>query len=128
MAERTGTPVSEVKNVIIWGNHSSSQYPDVAHGTVAGKPIKEAVADDAWLSGDFISTVQQRGAAIIKVPAAVALTSSKLPAMSVTCSVDHRTLRSLLDALYTPPVLSREQVVILFLCLTCFAPHLLFRW
>ncbi len=94
--------MSEVKNVIIWGNHSSSQYPDVAHGTVAGKPIKEAVADDAWLSGDFISTVQQRGAAIIKVPAAVALTSSKLPAMSVTCSVDHRTLRSLQDALYTP--------------------------
>lgn len=69
MAERTGIPVSEVKNCIIWGNHSSSQYPDVAHGTAAGKPIKEAVADDAWLSGDFISTVQQRGAAIIKVQA-----------------------------------------------------------
>jgi malate/lactate dehydrogenase len=68
VAERTGTPVSEVKNVIIWGNHSSSQYPDVAHGTVAGKPITEAVADDAWLKGDFITTVQQRGAAIIKVP------------------------------------------------------------
>ncbi len=67
VAERLGVPVAEVKNVIIWGNHSSSQYPDVAHGTVAGKPIKEAIKDDAWLSGEFISTVQQRGAAIIKV-------------------------------------------------------------
>ncbi|CAL8471685.1 g11227 [Coccomyxa elongata] len=83
VAERTGTPVSEVKNVIIWGNHSSTQYPDVAHGTVAGKSIKEAVADDAWLSGDFISTVQQRGAAIIKMRGM----SSALSAASSAC--DH---------------------------------------
>ncbi len=59
-----------VKNVIIWGNHSSTQYPDVSHGTVEGKPIKAAVADDAWLHGDFITTVQQRGAEIIKAGAA----------------------------------------------------------
>jgi hypothetical protein len=59
--------VTDVKNAIIWGNHSSTQYPDVNHGTVAGTPIREAVKDDDWLNGDFISTVQQRGAAIIKV-------------------------------------------------------------
>ena len=67
VAERTGKQVTDVANVIIWGNHSSSQYPDVNHGTVAGTPIREAVQDDAWLNGDFISVVQQRGAAIIKV-------------------------------------------------------------
>lgn len=67
VAEKVGAHVTEVKNVIIWGNHSSSQFPDVAHGSVGGTPIKEAVKDDAWLKGDFITTVQQRGAAIIKV-------------------------------------------------------------
>ena len=67
ISERTGKPVTEVKNVIIWGNHSSTQYPDVNHGTVGGTPIREAVKDDDWLNGEFIKTVQQRGAAIIKV-------------------------------------------------------------
>ena len=67
ISEKTGKPVSEVKNAIIWGNHSSTQYPDVNHGTVAGTPIREAVQDNDWLNGEFISTVQQRGATIIKV-------------------------------------------------------------
>ena len=60
-------PVSEVKNVIIWGNHSSTQYPDVHHGTVQGTPIRKAIDNDSYLDGDFIQVVQQRGAAIIKV-------------------------------------------------------------
>ena len=72
VAERVGRPVTDVSNVIIWGNHSSTQYPDVNHGTVrdAGgvlRPIREVVKDDAWLDGPFIAAVQQRGAAIIKV-------------------------------------------------------------
>ncbi len=67
VAEKVGAHVTEVKNVIIWGNHSSTQFPDVAHGSVGRTPIKEAVKDDEWLKGDFITTVQQRGAAIIKV-------------------------------------------------------------
>ena len=67
VAERLDVPVKEVKNVIIWGNHSSTQYPDVNHGTVNGTPIRKAVDDDAYLNGDFVKTVQQRGAAIIKV-------------------------------------------------------------
>lgn len=48
IAERLDIPVSEVKNVIIWGNHSSSQYPDVNHATAGGKPVRAAVADDEW--------------------------------------------------------------------------------
>ncbi len=67
ISERVGVPVTEVKNVIIWGNHSSTQYPDVNHATVSGKPVREVVKDDEWLNGEFITTVQQRGAAIIKV-------------------------------------------------------------
>lgn len=67
ISQKTGKPVTDVKNVTIWGNHSSTQYPDVNHGTVGGKPIREVVGDDEWLDGEFISTVQQRGATIIKV-------------------------------------------------------------
>lgn len=66
ISEKTGKPVTDVKNVIIWGNHSSTQYPDVNHGTVRGSPIRSVVKDDDWLNGEFISTVQQRGATIIK--------------------------------------------------------------
>lgn len=83
VAERCKVHVNEVKNIIIWGNHSSTQYPDVNHGTVAGKPIREAVKDDAWLDGEFITTVQQRGAAIIKARGL----SSALSAASSAC--DH---------------------------------------
>ncbi|XP_072513857.1 malate dehydrogenase 1Aa, NAD (soluble) isoform X1 [Salminus brasiliensis] len=70
VAMRVGVSSDKVKNVIIWGNHSSTQYPDVHHAMVNqhGKevPAYEAVKDDSWLKGDFISTVQQRGAAVIK--------------------------------------------------------------
>jgi malate dehydrogenase len=58
-----------VKNVVIWGNHSSTQYPDVSHGYIqdgARKvPVREAISDHAWLEGEFIKVVQGRGAAII---------------------------------------------------------------
>lgn len=67
IAERAKVAVTDVKNVTIWGNHSSSQYPDVNHGTVKGKPIRDVIKDDEYLNKEFIETVQQRGAAIIKV-------------------------------------------------------------
>ncbi|KAG8443938.1 hypothetical protein GDO86_009217 [Hymenochirus boettgeri] len=70
IALRLNVSSDDVKNVIIWGNHSSTQYPDAAHASVnlQGKEISvfEAVKDDSWLKGDFICTVQQRGAAVIK--------------------------------------------------------------
>jgi len=83
ISERLNVQVSDVKNVIIWGNHSSTQYPDVTHATVGDKPVPELVKDDAWLKGEFISTVQQRGAAIIKARKL----SSALSAASSAC--DH---------------------------------------
>ncbi|KAK1379801.1 malate dehydrogenase [Heracleum sosnowskyi] len=83
ISERLNVQVSDVKNAIIWGNHSSSQYPDVNHATVGGKPVRELVADDKWLNGEFIKIVQQRGAAIIKARKL----SSALSAASSAC--DH---------------------------------------
>lgn len=60
--------MTDVRNVIIWGNHSSTQYPDVNHGTVDGKPIREVLKDSSdWLDKEFVDVVQQRGAAVIKV-------------------------------------------------------------
>ena len=66
LAKRAGVPVSEVANLAIWGNHSATQYPDFANAKINGKPAPEAINDDEWLQGDFISTVQKRGAAIIE--------------------------------------------------------------
>jgi len=87
IALRCGVAISEVSNCIIWGNHSSTQFPDVAHATVNGKPVKEAVNDDAWLHGAFIETVQKRGAAVI----AARKLSSAMSAAKAAC--DH--MRSL---------------------------------
>jgi malate dehydrogenase len=66
LAARADVPVSEVRDLAIWGNHSSTQFPDAWHATIGGRPAPDVVADEDWLRGDFISTVQQRGAAIIK--------------------------------------------------------------
>jgi malate dehydrogenase len=69
IALKANVGVSAVSNVCIWGNHSSTQFPDIAHGTVQTAsgvvPVTTAVPDHAWLQGDFISVVQKRGAAII---------------------------------------------------------------
>jgi malate dehydrogenase len=65
LAARAGVPVEEVRDLAIWGNHSSTQFPDFYHATVGGRPATEAISDEAWLQGEFIATVQQRGAAII---------------------------------------------------------------
>ena len=65
LAEKTSSALAEVRRIIIWGNHSATQYPDLHHATVAGKPAL-SVVDDAWFKETYIPTVQQRGAAIIK--------------------------------------------------------------
>ena len=65
LAEKTGAAVTDVKKLIIWGNHSATQYPDLYHATVGGKPALSLV-DAAWFKDTYIPTVQQRGAAVIK--------------------------------------------------------------
>jgi malate dehydrogenase len=66
LASRADVPVGEVRDLAIWGNHSSTQFPDAWHATIGGRPAPEVIGDDAWLEGEFISNVQGRGAAIIK--------------------------------------------------------------
>jgi malate dehydrogenase len=66
LAKKAGVPVSEVRDLAIWGNHSSTQFPDAWHATIGGRPAPDVIGDDAWLEGEFIANVQQRGAEIIK--------------------------------------------------------------
>jgi malate dehydrogenase len=66
LAMRAEVPVAEVRDLAIWGNHSSTQFPDAWHATIGGRLASEVIDDDAWLEGPFIANVQQRGAAIIK--------------------------------------------------------------
>jgi malate dehydrogenase len=79
---KTGTPVKDIRQMTIWGNHSATQYPDISHCLVAGKAAPTLV-DEAWVKDDFIPTVQQRGAAIIK---ARGLSSA---ASAASSAIDH---------------------------------------
>jgi len=82
LAANTGKDSTEVKGMIIWGNHSATQYPDISKCTVAGQAAADA-ADSAWLDNEFIPVVQQRGAAIIK---ARGLSSA---ASAASAAIDH---------------------------------------
>ncbi|WP_193609559.1 malate dehydrogenase [Nocardioides lijunqiniae] len=66
LAAKTGAPVTDIRKMTIWGNHSATQYPDLFHAEVGGRNAAEAVADQAWIENDFIPTVAKRGAAIIE--------------------------------------------------------------
>jgi malate dehydrogenase len=82
LAQKTNSHVSDVQHMIIWGNHSATQYPDVNHASVAGKPARDLV-DQAWLTEKFIPVVQQRGAAIIKARGASSAASA------ASAAIDH---------------------------------------
>jgi len=82
LAAKTGTPVTEIKKMTIWGNHSATQYPDIFHAEIAGKNAAEVINDQAWLEDYFIPTVAKRGAAIIDARGA----SSAASAASATCN------------------------------------------
>ncbi len=66
LARKAGVHQSEVTNLCIWGNHSATQYPDFTNAKISGRPVTEVITDHEWLQGEFIATVQQRGAAVIK--------------------------------------------------------------
>jgi malate dehydrogenase len=82
LAEKTGTHTTAIRKVIIWGNHSATQYPDLSHATVNGKPAKSLV-DDRWIAETFIPMVQQRGAVIIKARGASSAASA------ASAAIDH---------------------------------------
>ncbi len=75
LAEKTGVHVNDIQKMIIWGNHSATQYPDINHCLVKGQPARSLV-DANWIEKDFIPTVQQRGAAIIKARGASSAASA----------------------------------------------------
>lgn len=66
LAQKAGVDVDEVGNAAIWGNHSTTQFPDFYHATIRGKPLPEVITDEKWLQTTFIETVQKRGAEVIK--------------------------------------------------------------
>src|SRR5882672_6212003 len=84
LAKKAGVDITAVSNVAIWGNHSATQYPDFTHAKINGKAATDAIKDEAWLKGEFIASVQQRGAAIIK---ARGLSSAASAANAVVDSV-----------------------------------------
>ncbi|MEG3615813.1 MULTISPECIES: malate dehydrogenase [Isoptericola] len=83
VAHKAGVPVSEVRRLTIWGNHSATQYPDLFHADVAGSPGGTLTADTAWLTDDFIPTVAKRGAAIIDARGASSAASA------ANAAIDH---------------------------------------
>jgi malate dehydrogenase len=66
LAVKAGVAVRDVRDLAIWGNHSSTQFPDAWHAAIGGRPATDVIGDEEWLRGEFIANVQQRGAAIIK--------------------------------------------------------------
>jgi malate dehydrogenase len=80
LAEKTGAHTTEIRKLTIWGNHSSTQYPDLSHATVGGKAAKSLV-DQQWIESAFIPVVQQRGAAIIKARGASSAASAAAAAI-----------------------------------------------
>lgn len=82
IAEKTGSHTTRIEKMVVWGNHSATQYPDISYATVEGVPVKEKV-DNQWYVETFIPTVQQRGAAIIKARGASSAASA------ASAAIDH---------------------------------------
>jgi malate dehydrogenase len=83
LAAKSGVGVAEVTQMTVWGNHSATQYPDITHARVGGRPARDVVADRAWVEEQFIPTVQRRGATIIEARGASSAASA------ANAAVDH---------------------------------------
>ena len=87
LAKKASVHQSNVTNLCIWGNHSATQYPDYTNAKINGRPVSDVISHVAWLKGDFISTVQQRGAAIIKARGASSAASAANAALDTVKSL-----------------------------------------
>jgi malate dehydrogenase len=83
LAKKVGAHARDVKKMTIWGNHSATQYPDITHAEVDGKPATDLVTEREWIEGEFIPTVQKRGAAIIEARGASSAKSA------ASAAIDH---------------------------------------
>ncbi len=88
LAKRSGRPVASVTNMAVWGNHSTTQFPDYYHALIDGKPAPEVISDHAWLSGPFLETVQKRGAAVIEARGASSAASAASAVIDSVRSVE----------------------------------------
>lgn len=91
LAIKAGVDVTEVKEMTIWGNHSATQYPDFFNAKISGKSASEVITDETWLKGDFITTVQKRGAAIIKARGASSAASAANACVQGVYNLTHDT-------------------------------------
>lgn len=91
LAQKAGVDVTEVTNMTIWGNHSATQYPDFYNAKISGKSAAEVITDTEWLKGDFITTVQKRGAAIIKARGASSAASAANACVQGVYNLTHDT-------------------------------------
>jgi malate dehydrogenase len=87
LAKKAGVPVREVTNMAIWGNHSTTQFPDFVHARIGGKPVPDVIADHEWLRGPFIETVQKRGAEVIEKRGASSAASAAHAALDTVRSI-----------------------------------------
>jgi len=87
LAKRAGVAVKKVKNLAIWGNHSSTQFPDFANATIGKQRVPDVIGDRKWLRGEFITTVQKRGAAIIDARGASSAASAANAAIDTVVSL-----------------------------------------
>lgn len=76
LAHKAGVAVSAVSQMTIWGNHSATQFPDFTHAYINSQPVVDVISDHAWLKGEFIETIQKRGAAVIKARGASSAASA----------------------------------------------------
>jgi malate dehydrogenase len=83
LAQKAGAQVREISNMTVWGNHSTTQYPDIVHAKISGRPAAEVVDDQQWYENDFIPTVQKRGAAVIEARGASSAASA------ANAAIDH---------------------------------------
>jgi len=83
LAAKAGAPVRDITTMTVWGNHSPTQYPDIFHARVGGRPAAEVVSDRQWLEGTFLPTVQKRGAAVIEARGASSAASA------ANAAIDH---------------------------------------
>jgi len=91
LAAKAGVPVGTVSNLAVWGNHSTTQFPDYAHALIGGKPATEVIDDMSWLQGDFLATVQKRGAAIIEARGLSSAASAANAAIDSVVSIRNAT-------------------------------------
>jgi malate dehydrogenase len=91
LAKKAGVDVTQISEMAIWGNHSTTQYPDFYHAKIGGKPVVDVIRDEQWLQNEFIPTIQKRGAAVIQARGASSAASAANATIASLFSLTHAT-------------------------------------